>query len=301
MFRHLPPDNHRSTLYCLCMPHRTLRKLLLLAAFLFSTAGRASDLVDADWLQNRPRNDLVILDLREPPAYREGHIPGAYNLPLSKLLRRRNGVDNFVETPSRVRDLMRSLGIRDNDTLVLYGDWAFLAAMRAYWTFDFYGHANKKVLDGGIQAWRKTRALERAPPAPRPRSNYVVEIRPEVLATKLRTLMASKSPDHVIVDARQPADYAGKSSLTSRKGHIPGAINLPWFELVQNRSNKDGLAPTGKPAHLANLDTLKAKLRSNPGRQGTHSVLQCRPGVCRGLFRTQGTRPQECALRRLLV
>ncbi len=251
---------------------------LVASLWLSRVCAGETDLVDADWLaRHLQRPDVVVLDLREPEAYRAGHVPGAYSLPLARLLRRREGVEGFVQTPKQVRTLMRGLGVRNSDTLVFYGDWAFLAAMRAYWTFDFYGHARKKVLDGGIQAWAAKHPLETAEPRPRPPSDYVVEIHPEVLSTKLRTLLASKQGRVLILDARRPSDYRGETSLTGRKGHIPGARNLPWFELVRGRRDAEGFGHPGRAERLAGLDELKRKLAFVPPDRPV--ILYCNGGL----------------------
>ena len=251
---------------------------LVACLWLSRVCAQGADLVDADWLARQlDRPDMVVLDLREPAAYRKGHVPGAYSLPLARLLRRREGVDSFVQTPGQVRALMRSLGVRNSDTLVFYGDWAFLAAMRAYWTFDFYGHARKKVLDGGFQAWAARHPLETAPPPARPPSEYVVEIHPEVLSTKLRTLLASKQGRALILDTRRPSDYRGETSLTGRKGHIPGARNLPWFELVRGRHDGEGFGHPRRIERLADPATLKRKLAIvSPERP---VILYCNGGL----------------------
>jgi thiosulfate/3-mercaptopyruvate sulfurtransferase len=43
-----------------------------------------------------------------------------------------------------------------------------------------------------------------------------------------------------LIDVRSPEEFAGKSSRAKRKGHIPGAINLPRTDLVA----PDGTMPS---------------------------------------------------------
>ncbi|RDE15177.1 MAG: sulfurtransferase, partial [Candidatus Thorarchaeota archaeon] len=49
-------------------------------------------------------------------------------------------------------------------------------------------------------------------------------------------------PNTVLLDARRPDVYSGDSGIWLRKGHIPGAVNLPWFLLV-NADNRTRIKP----------------------------------------------------------
>ena len=55
-----------------------------------------------------------------------------------------------------------------------------------------------------------------------------------------------------IWDARSPEEYRGEKVLAERGGHIPGAVNLDWLELIDK----------GNDYRLKDLDSLKAKLES---------------------------------------
>jgi rhodanese-related sulfurtransferase len=59
----------------------------------------------------------------------------------------------------------------------------------------------------------------------------------EVTATKARELVDSKGA--AIIDAREAADYAA--------GHIPGAVNLPFDEVITDPERLEAFDPAGKP------------------------------------------------------
>ena len=75
----------------------------------------------------------IIVDVREPREYRQGHIPEAYSRPLSELLRERSGIDR----QRRLIFVCRS-GRRSRRT-------AQIANTR--------GYENVAILDGGMLAW----------------------------------------------------------------------------------------------------------------------------------------------------
>lgn len=207
---------------------------------------------------------IVILDLRSPEKYQQGHLPGAINIPLAQLHRKKGDVDGFVETPQSFRLLMEKNGVQNRDNLVLYSDWSFLDAARVYWILDFYGHQQKRILDGGYQAWEEKDYPISLDSHSKPKSTYMVSVKPEKLATKLQTLVASKNDDYLIIDARPTQQYAGKASLTDRKGRIPESINIPWYDLLKKRTEADGYEHMSHATTYENIETLKKTLGQLP-------------------------------------
>ena len=238
---------------------------------------QASDLVSVEWLKTHANDpELVVVDLRKTEDYALGHIPNAISLPFSQLTREKNGVKGFVETPKHFKKVIDAKGIKNQHTVVLYGDWSFLQSMRTYWVFDFYGHANILVLDGGLPAWEKQFPGLSRQAKQLKSSNYVMGINPDILTSKFRTYMASKNPDYVIIDARSEKQFDGVESLTARKGHIPNAINLPWHELIDNRNEADELKVINKTSTLNVIDKLQAKLDIIPSDKKI--ILYCNAG-----------------------
>lgn len=79
------------------------------------------------------REDVVVIDLRPPEAFRAGHLPHARSLPLGELRRR------AVEVPLAGR-------------VVLYAATPEEGAA-AYQALREAGHRNVMVLAGGLPAW----------------------------------------------------------------------------------------------------------------------------------------------------
>jgi len=244
---------------------------------LFSVASHATDLVNVDWLkQHQNAKNQVIIDLRKAQDYSLGHIPNSINLPYEKLVRTKGVVDGYVTTPIEFKTVMEQFGIKNSQQVVLYSDWSFLESMRAYWVFDFFGHKNIKVLDGGFQAWEDRDFALTQNKFTLPPSQYVVQIRPEILSTKFKTFMATKSKKHIIIDARDMEQYLGKKSLTKRKGHIPEAVNLPWFDLVQGRGEGDEYEHLSSSNTLLDMEKLEASFAGVP--KDKKIILYCNGG-----------------------
>jgi len=258
------------------MKNRLLISFLVLSS-LFTTSSFASDLIGINWLkQNQNIKNQVIIDLRNPQDYSLGHIPNAINLPYEKLDRTKGDVAGFVVTPMAFKHVMEEAGINNGHRIVLYSDWSFLESMRAYWVFDFFGHDDVKVLNGGLQAWVNNGNQLEQKDNTIPHSQYVVQIRPEILSTKFQTFMATKSEQQIIVDARDIEQFQGKTSLTNRKGHIPNAMNLPWFDLISGRNASDKYEHIDTSNELIDIQQLKKNFEGIPTDKKV--ILYCNGG-----------------------
>ncbi|WP_373019943.1 sulfurtransferase [Thiomicrorhabdus sp.] len=170
--------------------------------------------------------NLVILDSRSPEDYQQNHIPGALNFPEVWTYIDKQ-IDGRIAQPARIQNLLQSLGINTDTSLVIYDDGKMANAARVFWTLEVYGFTDVRVLDQGYDAW-----LDHNYPVddliPKTQtSNYIPTLNHDRLATKLTTLIASKTPNQIIIDARPNDAYKGLVSSAKRFGHIPTAINIP--------------------------------------------------------------------------
>ena len=84
------------------------------------------------------RQPVVVVDLRSPPDFRRGHLPGAVSVPLAELDRR------FAEIPTQ-------------PMVVLYCRCPLEEAATAYSFLESKGYANHVVLQEGYDGWLKRR------------------------------------------------------------------------------------------------------------------------------------------------
>jgi thiosulfate/3-mercaptopyruvate sulfurtransferase len=202
-------------------------------------------LVTPDWLHAHLR-EVRLLDVRghvstqepryrvEPEAYRAGHIPGAVFVDW-----RRNFTDRDDPVPVQLAppdvfaaDATR-LGISNATVVVAYDDYRNVLAGRVVWALRTYGHARAHVLDGGLKAWvaggRPLAQGEQVPPPADP--PYRTGARRPTLWSR-QDMQDALDRDVLILDARAHAEYAGIESHARRHGHVPGAVNVPYRELL---------------------------------------------------------------------
>jgi thiosulfate/3-mercaptopyruvate sulfurtransferase len=181
-----------------------------------------------DLAHNLQSPGLVLLDLRPPEAYANSHIPGARSFDIfgiSLMDTRPQALDAFLWI---IEHLIQAKGVNSDSTVVIYDDVAGMRSARLFWFFEFFGHHDVHVLNGGFTAWTAA-GLPVTHEAAIPKAgNFKMRPRRELLATAEDVLNLLNSPDTVLVDTRSDDEYSGKLVRAARGGRIPGAVHLEW-------------------------------------------------------------------------
>ena len=223
-----------------------LRLLPLLAAFVAQRAaaqpragGADSLLLTAAELEARlTRGNVVVLHVGEPADYTAGHIPGARFLPYDAISQRRDGLVLEMPPAAVLDSVFESLGVSDDSRVVLYWskDW-YSPTTRVFLTLDYLGLGEKtSILDGGLPAWKAAGGpVTTALPSPS-RGRLTPNPRPDVIVDAATVRSALGDARVAIIDARDPRFYTGQATgMHAREGHVPGAKNLPFNTLIDDR------------------------------------------------------------------
>jgi len=202
----------------------------------FATSDANDDtgpLVSTDWLQKNLNNpSLVILDVRRVEEYKKGHIPGSINLTYAAWRTHEKNLDCQLPEKDDLNDTLCSTGLRKYAFVVIAGltgsDADHVNATRVAWTLKYAGIEKPLILDGGCNKWfQEKRPVSEL--VKKPLKNYLpCKWNERVLATKQQVKTSLEKA--AIVDTRDCKLFTGEKSdpLLKRKGHIPGAYNLPY-------------------------------------------------------------------------
>lgn len=208
-------------------------------------------LVDVEWLGEHLDDETVkIIDatyhlpISERDAAEEfefRHIPGSVFFDIDDICDKGTDLPHMIPTPDVFAEKVGSLGISNDDKLVIYdGSGGFLAAARAWWMFRMFGHQDVCVLDGGLPQWgKKKKPLEHGPVEPEATA-YSAAFNPAMVRTMSQMLENMESGEEQVLDARNERRFTGvdwEPRPTKRLGHIPGSINLPFPELMVARKD----------------------------------------------------------------
>jgi len=167
--------------------------------------------------------------------YLQGHIPGALYIDWSSdIVDPNDAVEAQVAPAQRFAEVMEHLGIGDQHLVVAYDAHSTSQfATRLWWAFNYYGHKEVVVLNGGLTKWqRENLPLDTLVPA-YPPATFTPEVQPQLRATAEEMLTFLEQQDTTLVDARDRGQYTGEVVRGhSRAGHIPGARSFPREEVI---------------------------------------------------------------------
>jgi thiosulfate/3-mercaptopyruvate sulfurtransferase len=213
-------------------------------------------LVTVAWLSARlddPRT--VILDATLPPVgaaappvdtherYLAKHIPGALFFDIEYLSDHSTTLPHMLPTPEAFSRDLSALGVDEAMTICIYEQQGVFSAPRAWWMLRTFGAAEVYLLDGGLTAWidaglpTSSGAEVRTPAKFKARLNQ-----PSV--TNFEQMQKKIANGGQILDARSAARFTGaapepRAGLSS--GHMPGAVSVPYTELVADGKMKPAL------------------------------------------------------------
>ncbi len=192
-------------------------------------------------------NKFILLDVRAAAdarkQYAEKHLHGAVFVSLEEELSEKSdnaahGGRHPLPSLAHFTTLLGRLGISPETHVILYDDKSCAnAASRLWWMLRSIGHTNVQALDGGMQA-----ALAVGVPA----DAEPVVLREAAVYNAASWLLPMKTIDdvahaagdtaHIVVDVRDRERYLGiHEPIDLIAGHIPGAVNIPFAENLDER------------------------------------------------------------------
>jgi len=175
---------------------------------------------------------------RDPKAeYVAGHIPGAVFFDINAIADDSTDLPHMLPGPDQFADAVGSLGITENDTIVVYDSSGFFSAPRVWWTFIIFGARNVFILDGGLPVWTQEGRPVDSGEVKRPKRTFNADMDTGAVAMVSDVQMALNDSSVQVVDARSAGRFAGtepEPRAGLRSGHMPGARSVPSTEIVEN-------------------------------------------------------------------
>jgi thiosulfate/3-mercaptopyruvate sulfurtransferase len=208
---------------------------ILLVVWCNTLAQDNNILVSPQWLHDHLKDPgLVILQVNFLKLdYNKEHIPGAGYL-WPELMAPNTPEANYnAPDPEAASKVLQGLGVSQNSQIVIYHARNEVSvAARVFLTLENLGlRGQVHFLNGGLEAWRKAGFPLTAVAPKTEKGNF--KARPLALLVDkdyvLKTLRSSKG---VVVDARMKRFYDGEPTGNPRDGHITGAKNIPYTDMV---------------------------------------------------------------------
>ena len=233
-------------------------------------------LVTVDWAREHlddPKVRFLEVDV-DTSAYDTGHLPGAVGLNWTSQLT--DSIRRDLVSRAELEALLQAAGIDDDTLIVLYGDNNNWFAAWAYWQLRYHGIDDVRLLDGGRKKVEAAGLPLTTDAATHRRGSIRVPdaTHEDVRAYRDQVIASIGAASRALVDVRSPEEFRGElaapahlpQEAAQRKGHIPGAVNIPWGSAVA----EDG---TFKP-----IDELRALYAGNGITDDKDIVAYCRIG-----------------------
>lgn len=198
-------------------------------------------LVETDWVEEHltDPNIRIIESDEDYLLYDTGHIPGAVRVDWFTTLQ--HPIRRDFLPKEEFEKVCSQLGVTQDTVLVFYGDKSNWFACYAFWVFQYYGHKNSRIMNGGRAKWEKEeRPFTKEVPS-FPASVYTAKEPDTDIRAFRDEVFQHIQEGKPLVDVRSPKEYSGEllhmpsypQEGASRGGHIPGAVNIPWAQATQ--------------------------------------------------------------------
>ncbi len=238
--------------------------------------------VNTDWLHSHLSSDsIIIFHLDRHENYQKGHIPGALYINNSAYTVARDSLYFEMPDPLDFAEQLRILGFNENKLIIISSGWdTFAHAFRLYVTLEYFGLSGQaRILDGGIRGWQEHGF---------PISQDTVIAHPNERAIKLKensNILVDKewvrsnleNPSVCIIDARRDNFYSGREKGNyKRSGHITGAKNLTWTNLVDEYF------------YMLDYDALNEMFKKTVDTSNQTLIMYCHVGLRASVLYTIG-------------
>ncbi|MCF8391651.1 MAG: sulfurtransferase [Bacteroidales bacterium] len=178
--------------------------------------------------------DYIIISCQTSEEYQKRHVQNSINLD-HKDLYTNEPVRGLLKPVSEMAKILSDKGISSDKAIILYDEGTYRYASRVYWILDYLGVENIKILDGQMMALRRSEIPFTSVPTSVKKETFIAKVDQSKIVTIIQLKEKQENSNTVIIDARSADEYNGLSDSDMRKGHIPGAINIPYEEVLTGR------------------------------------------------------------------
>lgn len=240
---------------------RLLAPLTLAALTLFSTAAMGASeppvrmpvkLVDVRGAAALLSRGATVLDARDAASFAQGHIPSAQLYAWQAFTGEGASRGRLKPDPEAIAQALGALGVDAGRPALVYGDtvngWG--EEGHAAWLLALLGHPDIALLDGGFATWRAAgRPVVTSFARPQP-GRFTAHLR-----TGFRAMRDDVKQSRQVIDVRTAVEFHGATPYgEARGGHIPGARNLDWRSLFDDRGRATSAARLQRDLETLHID-----------------------------------------------
>jgi len=178
----------------------------------------------------KAKEKLIVVSVRKPVDFKKSHMKNAINIDLKKLA---SDTDpkGILKSPDEIAGILGKAGIDGKGLIIVYDDGKMKYAGRFYWILKYLGVENVKVLHRDLKQWQAARLPVTKSPTPAKATTFTPNLNKTISVDEayVKTHKASA----VLIDVRPPDEFNGTSTKPESKGHIAGAKNMEFTQILK--------------------------------------------------------------------
>lgn len=227
--------------------------------------------LDATLVLHRPRFDGDFRAESGRDRWREAHLPGSRHVAIDTEFSVPHATHDHHAQPQGIADRLAALGVGEGTRVVVYDSVGTIWAARLWYLLDWIG-VPVSVLDGGLAAWRSAGLpiesgddATDSPGSARPAHGWEAHAVREAWVERDEVALARSG---ALVCGLPASAFAGaEPTRYSRRGHIPGSINVPARALF----DRDG--------RILPVDDIRTRYRDAGADLDGELLLYCGGGI----------------------
>ena len=191
-------------------------------------------IIDGTW--HMPASDLNAFEI-----FKEKHIPNAVFIDLEEISNQNSNLPHMMPDNDYFSKKISSLGINNNDHLVIYDMYGMFSAARIWFMFKAFGHNNVSLLNGGLPAWIDSNGEISNQINKLKATSYKANLNKSLIVNYKEVMDNLSNNKYEVLDARSPDRFSGTSEEPRpgmKSGHIPKSKNLYFNYFIDQDSKK---------------------------------------------------------------
>lgn len=240
-----------------------------------------SPLVSAQWLADH-LGQVTVLDgsyylatmgKNADEEFNQRHIAGAQRWDIDVIAEKHPGLKHMMPTADVVARAAGDRGISNQSTVVIYDQLGMFSAARVWLTLKLIGHQRVALLDGGLPAWDGP--VESGAPKQPASVDYGDHQSIAMTVDRDRVAQELSTNSACVIDARSAGRFNGTAAEPVqglKSGHMPGAVSLPFTELLTSDNRFKSVVELKQAFAQAGVD-LDRPIITSCGSGVTASVI----------------------------
>ena len=178
----------------------------------------------------KAKEKLTVISVRKPADFKKSHMKNAINIDLKKLA---SDTDpkGILKSPDEIAGILGKAGIDGKGLIIVYDDGKMKYAGRFYWILKYLGVENVKVLHRDLKKWQAARLPVTKSPTPAKATTFTPNLNKAISVDE--AYVKAHKANAVLIDVRPPDEFNGTSTKPESKGHIAGAKNMEFTQILK--------------------------------------------------------------------